>query len=344
MFLIGGLKMSSPLISLIIPVYNVEPYLSSCLDSIINQSYQNLEIILVNDGSTDGSRFLCEQYKQKDSRIILINQKNQGLSSARNTGINSATGKYLSFIDSDDEVKKDYVKYLYSLIKRASSPVKISVCPHYLKKESGELKNFNAKNFPSKTLSVPEALEKMLNENGFNLQSTSKLYFRDLFKTIRFPEKKLHEDVGTTYRLFLEAAKSNNNAKIAFGKTPEYIYNLRSSSITNKKFNLKKLDLIELTDQMCSDLDEAYPALKDTTNLRRLHARFSILRQIIHQTNKTDKAKKLEKSLIHYIKENKTWITKNPKSTKRDKLALYSLLLGKNFFQFSWNLYEKFFK
>ena len=111
MFLIGGLKMSNPLISLIIPVYNVEPYLSSCLDSIINQSYQHLEIILVNDGSTDGSRFLCEQYKQKDSRIILINQKNQGLSSARNTGINSATGKYLSFIDSDDEVKKDYVKY-----------------------------------------------------------------------------------------------------------------------------------------------------------------------------------------------------------------------------------------
>ena len=338
---------NSVLISLIIPVYNVEKYLRACLDSVLNQSYKNLEIILVNDGSTDSSRLICEEYKLRDSRIKLINQKNKGLSSARNVGIKAATGEYLSFVDSDDELRKDYVSYLYSLIKKSSTkktPVKISICPHYLKKESGELKNFNSENFPSRLFSVETALKNMLNERGFNLQSTSKLFSRDLFKKIRFPEAKLHEDVGTTYRLFLESAELNENSKAAFGRVPEYVYNLHSSSITNKKFDSKKLDLIELTDKMCDEIDEKYLNLKKTTNLRRVHARFSILRQIIHETNKSDKLKKLEKSLIDYIKENKNWILKNPEASKRDKLAFYSLLLGKNFFKFSWNLYEKFFK
>ena len=103
-------------ISIIIPVYNVEKYLSRCLESVINQSYKNIEIIIVNDGSTDNSFDICNKYKKKDKRVILIDQNNQGLSGARNTGLKHATGEYICFIDSDDYVEKDYVEYLYKLI------------------------------------------------------------------------------------------------------------------------------------------------------------------------------------------------------------------------------------
>ncbi len=321
----------NPLISIIIPVYNVEPYLKDCLDSVINQTYKNLEIILVNDGSTDNSKTICEEYKKKDSRIILINQKNSGLSSARNAGIKQSTGEYISFIDSDDYVEKDYVEYLHNLVQTTNS--KISICPHYEKTESGKMLNFNAEKNPTASFSVEIALKRMLNEKGFNLQATSKLFSSELFKNIIFPEEKLHEDVGTTYKLFLEAYNQDSSAKISFGSKPKYIYNLRTSSITNRKFNQKKMDLIELTDKMCEDIDDYFQSLKNVTNLRRIHARFSILRQ--------SPEKNIENSLIKYIKEHRAWVLKNPEATKRDKIAILSLLLGKSIFKFAWKVYER---
>ena len=104
-------------ISIIIPVYNVEKYLKTCLDSVINQTYQNLEIILVNDGSTDNSGKICEEYKRTNSRIILIHKKNEGLSAARNTGLGIATGEYISFLDSDDYISNDMLETLYNSLQ-----------------------------------------------------------------------------------------------------------------------------------------------------------------------------------------------------------------------------------
>ena len=161
---------------------------------------------------------------------------------------------------------------------------------------------------------------------------------------IRFPENMLHEDVGTTYKFFLRARKLDASSKVAFGSRPKYIYNLRESSITNQGFNNKKLELITQTDKMCDDIEKIFPKLKNTTDLRRVHARFSILRQLIQKTHKTEKDKLLENSLVYYIKEHSSWILQNPDSTKRDKLALISLYLGKPVFKFSWSVYERFFK
>lgn len=109
--------MRRPLISVVVPVYNVEKYLSTCLESIINQSYTNLNIVLVNDGSTDGSLLLCEEYSKKDPRIMVVNKQNGGVSSARNLGIQKSTGEYICFVDADDYIFNDYVEYLYNLIK-----------------------------------------------------------------------------------------------------------------------------------------------------------------------------------------------------------------------------------
>lgn len=340
--------MQLPLISVIVPVYNVKSFLVSCLTSVKNQTYKNLEIILVDDGSTDGSSELIKKYAKIDSRVKIIKQKNSGLSSARNAGISASKGKYLFFLDSDDSIKPDAIEYLYKLSDSTKSP--ISICSHLEKKEKSKLKNFNSNNYKTEKLSVEAAIDRMLNEQGFMISAWGKLFDAKLFrskgasKQIRFPENMLHEDVGTTYKLFLRAFELNQNAKVAFGSRAEYIYNIRNTSITNQGFNNKKLELIIQTDKMCDDIEQVFPSLKNTTNLRRVHARFSILRQIIQKTHKTENDKKLETSLINYIKEHKNWIIKNPKSTKRDKLALISLELGKPLFKLSWAIYSIFFK
>ncbi|MBR3320111.1 glycosyltransferase [Candidatus Saccharibacteria bacterium] len=328
--------MAKPLISLIVPIYNVEPYLGKCFSSIKNQTYQNLEIILIDDGSTDNSGKHCDLFAKDDSRVIVKHQKNAGLSSARNTGLSVARGKYVVFLDSDDYVAPDYVEYLFNLSESTNSP--ISVCSHYECKENGTIKPFS-KNTKSSTSGIKTALEKILNEQGFILTAWGKLFSRSLFESspkIRFPEGKLHEDVGTTYRLFIRAYKEQPGATVAFGAEPKYYYSIRSTSITNHGFDPKKLSLISQTDEMCDAIEKVFPELEPTTNLRRLHARFSILRQTNDKTITTD--------LTRFIKEHATWITKNPKATKRDKLALASLKLGSSTFRAAWRVYEFLFK
>lgn len=329
--------MAKPLVSVIVPVYNVAPYLLDCFNSLSNQTYQNLEIVLIDDGSTDTSKILCEEFVQKDRRVVLERQANAGLSIARNAGLSLAHGDHIFFLDADDFLEKDAIEYLVALAERTNAP--ISICPHYERRGANDLRNFNTANLKTAQLSIEDALKNMLLEHGFNLQITPKLYARELFETppkIRFPKNELHEDVATTYKLFLRAYQKNPDVRIAFGAKPKYYYNIRNFSITNHGFDQRKLALISRTDEMCDELGKLFPDLKNTTNLRRLHARFSILRQTSD--------KKLTKTLARYIKDHKIWISQNPEAEKRDKLALVSLLLGKTAFKTAWRLYELFFK
>ncbi|MBQ3261521.1 glycosyltransferase family 2 protein [Candidatus Saccharibacteria bacterium] len=329
----------NPLVSLIIPVYNVEDYLFSCLKSVRNQTYKNLEILLIDDGSTDSSGKLCDVFAKTDSRAKVFHKKNGGLSSARNFGIKKSKGDFIFFLDADDYLLDDSIEYLCDEARKTNAT--IVVTPHIEKRGEKE-RDFNSAKLRTQTLSVEDALKNMLNERGFNLQATGKLYRSNLFKPktspeILFPINKLHEDVGTTYKLFLAAHIINPSSTIAFSSEPKYVYNIHSDSITNRTFNIKKLDLISQTDEMCDAIDSTFPKLKDTTNLRRIHARFSILRQLSSQS---EKEKELEASIITYIKSHESWILDNPEATKRDKFAFLSLRLGKKIFHFSWRLYK----
>lgn len=323
--------MSLPLISVIVPVYNVEEYLLICLDSLQKQTYENLEIILVDDGSTDSSSEIVDECARIDKRVKVFHTKNGGLSAARNFGLKKATGEYVMFVDSDDFLKKEAVQYLYELIEKSGA--KISVASH-IEKRGEKQRDFNDGKVKINGMTVEEALYNMLNERGFMVSAWGKLYAGELFKGIKFPDGKLHEDVGTTYRVFLAAYDRDQNAKIAYGAKSIYIYNIRSSSITNAGFDSRKMELITQTDEMCDEIDSVFPGLNNTTNLRRMHARFSILRQI-------ESGNKLEGELIKYIKEHKDWIRKNPEAGKRDKMALRTLLIGKWAFDLSWKIYKK---
>lgn len=310
-------------ISVIVPVYNTAQFLPRCLNSILDQTYNNLEIICVNDGSTDNSAGILKEYEKKDSRIKILAQKNQGLSGARNTGLKKATGDYITFVDSDDEIESKMIESLLDAIKSTNSD--IAVCSFKETYSNNKTKSFLHIN-QRKIYTTISALKSMLKEENFNLTATMKLFAKHTIENLEFPIGMLHEDVGFTYKAFMKAQK------ITFIPKDYYIYHHHDNSIITK-FNNHKFNLITLTDKMCDDIDSKYPKLKNVTNERRMRARFSILRQIPIKHPET-------KNLKNYLKEHKTYITKNPEATSKDKLALKLALFNVKLFQLTYKLFK----
>lgn len=317
------------LISVVIPIYKVELYLERCVQSVLKQTYCNLEIILVDDGSPDNCPEMCDVYAQQDSRIKVIHKENGGLSDARNVGIDIAKGKYITFIDSDDYVKETYVEYLYKLIKEFGC--RMSIALHQVIYESGKI--FSWDTTKRLSMSAEKCMERILYHDILDISAWGKLYELSLFKSVRYPKGKLFEDAGTTYKLIVQCDN------IACGFESQYYYMIRSNSIVTGVFNINKLDMIEMTDQMASTLKKVYPNLEDAILRRQVYARFTTLRQLVESKERYyDK----EKELISYIKKNASMVMHNPKAPKRDKFAIVLACLGAEFFKNSWKLYCKF--
>jgi glycosyltransferase involved in cell wall biosynthesis len=219
--------MPSPLISVIIPIYNVEQYLRRCLDSIVNQTYTNLEIILVDDGSPDKSPQICDEYASRDNRIIVIHKENGGLSDARNAGLDICKGEFISFVDSDDWVSQDYINELYSSIK--NSHADIAIVNHTHVTDNFKINTESNQNYTIKLFSKQQALFKLIaKQHQPFVVSWGKLYRKELFNNIRFPVGKYHEDEFTSHFLI------NRASKIAYSSKILYFYYQRPNSITNQ--------------------------------------------------------------------------------------------------------------
>lgn len=323
----------NPLVSVIIPVYNVEKYLRRCLNSVIDQEYKNIEIILVNDGSTDNSLEIAISYKEKDKRIKVFSQENQGLSAARNMGLDKSHGEYITFIDSDDYVSKDYVSYMFNLLKKHNfkSPLAIASLMDVFEKNDKKINTGNNKEY---TWSGKKCIEKMCYHDLVDTCAYAKLGKRELYKNFCFPIGKLFEDIGSTYRLF------ERSATVECGFKPIYFYNIRKNSITTGEFSAKKLDLLEMTDKMARSVNEKYPDLTSATLRRQVYARFSTLNQTLNVKNNPE-VSSIRKNLISYINKNKKAILSNNNTPTRDRLAYMSLSLGFGFYKFSWLVYLK---
>ena len=183
------------LVSVIVPVYNMEKYVDECIYSIVGQSYPDLEILIVDDGSVDSSGTICDRWARKDSRIKVIHQSNQGLSGARNTAINICTGQWITFVDSDDVIERDYVTVLLGLAKKYK--VKISQC------FSEKIQYIGAEETDTEER-VLGSVQFLLSEK-YQTMAWGKIYKREVFETARYPYGKIHEDVALTYRLVYEA-------------------------------------------------------------------------------------------------------------------------------------------
>lgn len=211
-------------ISVIIPVYNVAPYLEKCLDSVIRQTYVNLEIILVDDGSTDGSGNICESYAEKDKRIKVIHEKNGGLSFARNAAMKVMTGKYLTFVDGDDCIEKDMYEMLYNAISLNGSD--ISVCGRYEYNEDGSKRIYDFTE--DRTVDKKEAVKLLLKDTSFGHMVWNKMYRKEMFEGTDFPEGKVFEDIAIMYGIIEKADK------VSIVSKPYYHHLYRSGSISNE--------------------------------------------------------------------------------------------------------------
>lgn len=226
-----------PKISVIVPVYNVEQYLSACVESILAQTFQDFELILVDDGSPDSCGAMCDAYAQKDPRVRVIHQENQGLSGARNTGIKAASGEYITFIDSDDLVKKDYLEKLLRAIKVESAD--ISVCkPQEFEdgKNSVCLETVSAEAQHKCFSNIDVCVELYNVSSQIPINAWGKLYRADLISDMEFPVGRIHED-----QAFVPVA-CYRAGKIVLVDSPIYCYRQRPESIMQTKFSLKRYD------------------------------------------------------------------------------------------------------
>ena len=227
--------MTTSLISVIVPVYRVEKYLERCVKSILSQTYKNLEVILVDDGSPDQCPAICDACAEKDARVKVIHQENKGLSGARNAGIDAASGEYLAFVDSDDYVSPHFIEELYQLLQDTGCA--IGQCRFSYVKGDGLVEEGDSAFCIYRGESLMEQLYGPEEKATCFVVAWNKLYRAELFKEtgIRYPEGRIHEDEATTYRLFHEAKK------LAFLDRALYGYYTENGGSITSVFSAKRL-------------------------------------------------------------------------------------------------------
>jgi len=266
-------KPSEPLVSVIVPVYKVEQYLDRCIQSILCQTYRNLEVILVDDGSPDKCGYICDSYKEKDKRIKVIHKQNGGLSSARNAGIIMAKGDYLSFIDSDDWITIDMFEYMVTLIKQYQADI---VSISYLLTEDVNQK------IPSrmriKVMNKEKALEYFM-ETGMqhrvsDYPAWGKLFKRYLFKEIRFPVGTLYEDYPTNVQLIMKCNTYVKSSKIC------YLYFQGGQSIVRSNYKRQDDQMIDQCISVCNNVENESDKIRKIAAQKLARSYFSLFSKI----------------------------------------------------------------
>ncbi len=300
--------MSKEKVSIIVAAYNVEKYVLKCLESLRTQTYENIEIIVIDDGSIDKTGILCDEFCKKEKRAKVFHQKNQGLSMARNNGIKKSDSELIVFVDGDDIVSGDFIQKLIDALDQKTD---MSVCGFI---EVPSNKNNSPK---SETLTGKEATIKLLTElENYQIVSWNKMYRKKLFKDIAFPEGEIHEDSLTTYKLM------SKSRAVAFISDSLYYYIQRSTSIMNSE---KLIDRLESKMKAAREAKEYFKneaELYAAAQISELLAYYSFLDNIF-----SGKIKEKPKRFIKYIKQHKKEFTKNKFLTKKLRLYIYMTTL-----------------
>ncbi|WP_300266478.1 glycosyltransferase family 2 protein [uncultured Enterococcus sp.] len=248
---------SGELISVIVPVYNVADYLEQCLDSILNQTYKEFEVILVDDGSTDTSYSICDEYVKRDSRFHLFRQENKGLSAARNAGLELCEGGYITFVDSDDFVSPEYLQGMIENLKQADAD--IAICEHY-RLENGTF-YFQKHDLNDREIISSRDAFKRIHQVNYAV-AWGKLFKSSLFRYVRFPVGRVYEDSFTLPKLYMFCEK------IVVLPDELYCYRQRSTSIINSQYSFEKIaDHLAVYEEMIMDLSLA----NENVELTKMH-------------------------------------------------------------------------
>ena len=242
------------LISIIVPVYNVEKYLNRCVNSLVNQTYQNLEIILVDDGSTDGCPEICDNWARRDPRVVVRHIENSGIGGARNVGIDHAHGQYLSFVDSDDFVDETFIRVLYDTLVRANCKMSVIGFQRFFDEE--KIAVDRTRKWDIRLYTTEEALTCLFaGGEQFSDYAWNKMYQRELFASVRYPVKKRFEDVGTSFLLVEQCDR------VAYYPAPLYFYFQRADSIMHHWEVGLELDFFEMAGKRHRYLKDRHPGL-----------------------------------------------------------------------------------
>lgn len=295
---------SKDLISIIIPIYNAEKSLNRCLESIKNQTYINLEILLIDDGSSDNSSKICKKFCEHDQRFIYFKNENQGVAKTRDFGIQKSRGKYLTFVDSDDYISCKYIELLYDLLIQNKSD--ISIC--LSRKVYDEKENIanDDKMLKNNVILYDnfEAIEDMLYEKKIDTSFWGKMYKSQLLKKIRISDYKIFEDLDTMYKILLKCDS------VCLTDSKLYYYYIRKDSLSHNTFSEKNILVLEILDELEQNITKITKKLSNAILARKMNANFYILRNTKKDSVEYINAKR-------FIKNNRFKVLKNKKISKK---------------------------
>ena len=316
-----------PLLSVIVPVYNVEKFLARCVDSVLVQTYSNLEVILVDDGAKDASGAICDAYAANDPRVTVIHKENGGLSSARNAGLDAAKGEYIAFVDSDDWLTPDAYEHLMALMEKYA--VKLVCGGRYdVNGRTGE-KTVGLCPKKEEVISAEELVGRIFLWDGCDSSACDKLYHRSVLEHFRYPEGKVCEDVPVTYQIVLSAERA------AMSDRPFYHYYHRPGSIS-MAFSIteKTFHFSQHTAVIYPDILEHHPAIANQARYLRVRSLAHILLLLVQ--SEADVRRQFSSEYCHARKELRkhtvfilrcSWFGKKEKITNiLLNLGLYRLL------------------
>lgn len=297
------------MISIIVPVYNAKDYLRRCLDSILAQTYTDWEAVLIDDGSTDESGKICDEYASKDNRFKVFHRENKGVSAVRNAGLASASGEYIAFIDSDDFVHKDMLKCQYQMLKDNNADLAIT---GYGFAYDNTVANVSV-NEKLQVLDSEGAINKILENQQF-CSPWTKLYKKKLFENVKYPEGEIYEDLMTAFEIFM-AAKI-----IVYQNIPFYNYFQACESITRSEFNYSKLDEVKALKKQYEFVNANFPKLANEARFKYVNNVFGHIINLVTKEDETGVAKYQEFTTV--LKENYSFYKVNSQLSKKNKFRL----------------------
>ena len=298
------------MVSIIVPVYNVEKYISRCIESLVRQSYKNIEIVLVDDGSTDSSGNICEEYSRCDNRIQVIHKKNGGQGSARNVGLKHSKGEYISFLDSDDYYELTAIEEL--LMGMKEKDLDISSCNYQRIDDTGHIMSIFDNKYDDFVVDGTEAIKRMWYQEVINLSPWGKVYKRALWNDCYFEEYRYSEDYATMHKVYIKADR------FGYIHKPLVNYTVRMDSAV-RTINERKFEILDIADIVVDYISKTHPELYDASIVSAMSANLHIFMKL---PNIFGSYKDTANRCKTFIRNNMNTVMKDPRVNKRTRYAL----------------------
>lgn len=320
-------------ISIIIPVYNVERYIVKCIESILKQTFHDFEIILVDDGSTDKSRDICEEYAVRDSRITVIHKKNEGPSAARNCGLERSKSEYIVFIDADDYVDKYYLEVLYQSMKDKDADFGICCETDVCEESNANFSEFNHLNILKKieVISKSEAYKRMMRPGNVSICAWAKIYHRRLIQNVRYPVGEIYEDCNVIGKIV------EGSQRIVYIPYAGYFYLVRHGSITHSDITLAHMASVDNAKKLLNLIKNRYPEIEDVARGYYLGEGIRLFGAMILKKEFEEECKYLRREIL----TEKTGFLKNSNMDFGMRSSIICLSIGTFFYKFMRKIYYR---